>query len=513
MKNPSNRILMNTFFLYGKMCITIFLSFLSTRIVLQALGVVDYGIFGVIGGVINMLGFLSASMAATTQRFMSYSEGNGNFEDKKQVFNVSIVLHALIALCAVVLLCGFFPLFFETIINIPSGSVYAAKVVYFSMVFSVAVTVLTVPYDAVVNSHEDMLYYAIVGVVEGIGKLLVALYITIVVPDNRLIVYGILTAGLSIMIMIAMRIYCHKRYAECQFDLLGCFSKSKMKEMVYFASYKLYTQTSSMIGNFGMGLLANHYFGAFINAAISISSQTVAYLQSFSNNMMKAVNPVIVKSEGEKSRGNMLVVSMYSCKYSFLMLAVFAAPVLVYLDKILALWLVNVPEWAYLMSLFAIVRALNECIFLPLEISIGAVGNIKGNSLWSSIINLLPLLILFVLFHYGFSPMAYIVVPLIFWGVAYELKTLWFAKEVCGLRVGSFLNRFVKWPYGVFCASILFGIVIRLLIGDSIGALFLALPLVVLFFLTLVWLFAMGATEKEYAKLAFDKILNKIKKR
>lgn len=108
MKNPSNRILMNTFFLYGKMCITIFLSFLSTRIVLQALGVVDYGIFGVIGGVINMLGFLSASMAATTQRFMSYSEGNGNFEDKKQVFNVSIVLHALIALCAVVLLCGFF---------------------------------------------------------------------------------------------------------------------------------------------------------------------------------------------------------------------------------------------------------------------------------------------------------------------------------------------------------------------------------------------------------------------
>jgi hypothetical protein len=165
------------------------------------------------------------------------------------------------------------------------------------------------------------------------------------------------------------------------------------------------------------------------------------------------------------------------------------------------------------MSLFAIVRALNECIFLPLEISIGAVGNIKGNSLWSSIINLLPLLILFVLFHYGFSPMAYIVVPLIFWGVAYELKTLWFAKEVCGLRVGSFLNRFVKWPYGVFCASILFGIVIRLLIGDSIGALFLALPLVVLFFLTLVWLFAMGATEKEYAKLAFDKILNKIKKR
>lgn len=504
---------MNTFFLYGKMCITIFLSFLSTRIVLQALGVVDYGVFGVIGGAVNMLGFLSASMAATTQRFMSYSEGNGNFEDKKQVFNVSIVLHALIAICAVVLLCSFSPLLFETIINIPSERIYAAKVVYFSMVFSVAVTVLTVPYDAVINSHENMLYYAIVGVAEGIGKFLIALYVTIVIPDNRLIIYGVLTASLSIVVMIAMRIYCQKRYAECQFNPFVCFSMHKMKEMAHFALYKLCAQTTSMVGNFGIGLLANHYFGAFINAAISISSQTVAYLQSFSNNMMKAINPVIVKSEGENSRGSMLVVSMYSCKYSFLILAVFAVPILVYLDKILALWLVNVPEWAYLMSLFAIVRALNECMFLPLETSIGAVGNIKGNSLWSSIINLLPLLILFILFHYGFSPMAYIVVPLIFWGVAYELKTLWFAKKVCGLRVGSFLNSFVKWPYGVLCASVLFGIVIRLLIGDSIGALFLALPLVVLFFLTLVWLFAMDATEKKYAKIVFDKILNKIKKR
>lgn len=512
MNDSSNRILKNTFFLYGKMCLTIFLNFLSTRIVLQALGVIDYGIFGVIGGAINMLGFLSASMAATTQRFMSYSEGKGDLEEKKQIFNVSIILHALIALCAVLLLCIFMPLLFDTIINIPQERVYAAKIVYICMVFSVAITVLTVPYDAVINSHENMLYYAFVGVAESIGKFLVALYITTVVSTNRLIVYGILTAGLSILVMVVMRIYCHKCYAECQFKPFVYFSRYKMKEMTRFASYKLYAQTTSMVGNFGLGLLANHYFGAIINAATSISNQTVAYLQSFSNNMMKAVNPVIVKSEGDSNRNNMLVVSMYSCKYSFLILAVFVAPVLVYLDKILELWLVNVPEWTYLISLFAIVRALNECLFLPLETSIGAVGNIKGNSLWSSIINLLPLLILFILFHYGFSPMAYIVVPLILWGFIYELKTLWFAKKVCGLRVATFLNKYVKRPYSALCVSILFGIMIRSLFGDSIGALLFALPLVVIFFLILVWLFAMNTSEKEYAKIALNKIINKINK-
>lgn len=511
MNNSSNIILKNTFFLYGKMCLTIFLNFLSTRIVLQSLGVIDYGIFGVIGGAINMLGFLSASMAATTQRFMSYSEGIGNLEEKKQFFNVSVILHALIALCAIFLLCGFSPLLFDTIINIPQERVYAAKIVYVCMVFSVAMTVLTAPYDAVINSHENMLYYAVVGVAESIGKFLVALYISMVPIPNRLIVYGILTAGLSILVMIAMRIYCHMCYAECQFNPFVYFSKQKMKEMTRFASYKLYAQITSMVGNFGLGLLTNHYFGAAINAATSIASQTVAYLQSFSNNMMKAVNPVIVKSEGDNNRNNMLVVSMYSCKYSFLILAVFSAPVLVFLDKILELWLVNVPEWAYLMSFFAIVRALNECMFLPLETSIGAVGNIKGNSLWSSIINILPLFILFILFYYGFSPMAYIVVSLILWGFVYELKTLWFAKKVCGLRVITFLNKYVKGPYSAFCASVLFGIIIRSLIGDSsILVLFLALLLVVIFFSTLVWLFVMNASEKEYAKIALKKITNKI---
>lgn len=129
MSSNPNKIVKNTSFLYGKMCITIFFTFYTTRLVLQSLGVVDYGIFGVVGGAVNMLGFLSASMAATTQRFMSFFEGSGNFEDKKQIFNVSIVLHIIIAVCAGLLLYVFSYLFFEKIINVPVERLYAAKVV------------------------------------------------------------------------------------------------------------------------------------------------------------------------------------------------------------------------------------------------------------------------------------------------------------------------------------------------------------------------------------------------
>ena len=374
MSSSPNRIDKNTFFLYGKMLITIFFTLYTTRLVLKSLGVVDYGVFGVIGGAVNMLGFLSASMAATTQRFMSYSEGTGNLEDKRQVFNVSVILHFIIAICACLLLCSFSYLFFDKIINVPVERLYAAKVVYYSMVFSVTVTVLSVPYDAVINSHENMLYYSIVGIIDSFVKLIIAIYIATSVSGDKLIVYGILMAVLSIVVMIVMQIYCHKYYSECVFKPLTYFSKKKLKQMSSFASWKLSTQFTSMVGNYGAGLLMNHYFGAVINAAISIASQVISQLQSFSNNMIKAVNPAIVKSEGENNRESMLQVSMYSCKYSFLIFAIFAAPALVCLDKLLVWWLVDVPQWAYLMTLVGILRSLNECLLLPLETSIVATA-------------------------------------------------------------------------------------------------------------------------------------------
>lgn len=190
---------------------------------------------------------------------MSYSEGNGNLEDKRQVFNVSVILHFIIAICACLLLCSFSYLFFDKIINVPVERLYAAKVVYYSMVFSVTVTVLSVPYDAVINSHENMLYYSIVGIIDSFVKLIIAIYIATSVSGDKLIVYGILMAVLSIVVMIVMQIYCHKYYSECVFKPLTYFSKKKLKQMSSFASWKLSTQFTSMVGNYGAGLLMNHY--------------------------------------------------------------------------------------------------------------------------------------------------------------------------------------------------------------------------------------------------------------
>lgn len=513
MSSTPNKIVKNTVFLYGKMCITIFITLYTTRLILKSLGVIDYGIFGVIGGAANMLGFFSASMAATTQRFMSYFEGYGNLEDKKKVFNVSIILHIIIALCAGLILYAFSDLFFSKIINIPIERIYAARVVYYSMIFSIMITVISVPYDAVINSHENMLYYSIVGIIESLGKLIIAIYIITFASGDKLVIYGILTVILSIAVMLSMKIYCNKHYTECVFKPTIYFSKRTLKKMLGFASWKLSSQFTSMVGNYGIGLLMNHYFGAVINAAISVASQVIAQLQAFSNNMIKAVNPAIVKLEGENNRGNMLEVSMYSCKYSFLVFALFAAPALVCLDKLLVWWLVDVPDWAYLMTLVGIVRSLNECLLLPLETSIGATGKIKGNSFYSSLINIFPLLILVLLFYIGYSPMAYVVVSFVVWGILYELKTIYYAKKICQLNIRIFFNGYIKRPYITFLLSVIWGILVRFLLGNNILSICITIFSVLIVFTSCVWFFVMERTENEYAKSVLKNICNKMNRK
>lgn len=171
--SAKNRVIKNTVFLYAKMGITVFISLYTTRLILESLGASDFGVFNIIGGAIVMLGFLNSTLANATQRFMSYAEGEGNLLKKKKVFNVSIVLHAGVALATgIILLIAMYP-FFHGVLNIPSERVFAAKIIYLCTLLSTLLTIVNVPYDAIMNAHENMLYYSLVGIFESLLKLLV----------------------------------------------------------------------------------------------------------------------------------------------------------------------------------------------------------------------------------------------------------------------------------------------------------------------------------------------------
>ena len=494
MSSTANRVIKNTGFLYAKMGITMFISLYTTRLILNSLGASDFGIFNIVGGAIAMLGFLNAAMASATQRFMSYSEGEGDKEKQKSIFNISFVLHFFIALVVglALVVAGWF--FFNGILNIPPSRVFAAKVVYGSLIVSTMFTVMTVPYDAVMNAHENMKYYAIVGVFESLLKLAVA-FITVYTLCDKLIVYGILMACIPLIVLTIMRVYCHKHYEECLIAPRKYWNASLMKEIASFAGWNFIGSMGSFICNYGNGVVVNHFFGTIVNAALGIVNQINGQMLAFSNNMMKALNPVIVKSEGAHDRQKMLNFSLMGCRISFFLFSWIAIPVIVEADFILKLWLKNVPEWTVLFMRFQMVRTLLELSILSLNTSLSATGQIKELNILSVVFNLTPLFILCFLFSMGFPPYwLYIVMLTVV--VTQNLLKLNLCHKYCSLSYGQYFQT-VFFPL-LFTALLMLvmGFIVTLLMNETFIRLVLSVVLQWTVLVSVTWFVVLSHDEK-----------------
>jgi O-antigen/teichoic acid export membrane protein len=389
-----------------------------------------------------MLGFLNAAMASATQRFMSYSEGAGDKEKQKSIFNISVILHFFIAITIgiVLLIAGYF--FFHSILNIPAARIYAAQMVYYFMIVSTMLTVMTVPYDAVLNAHENMLYYAVVGIVESVLKLAVAFVVVYTLAD-KLIIYGALMTGISLLVMVIMRVYCKRNYEECVFKPRTYYNKALMQEMTGFAGWNFLTAFSSVVGQYGLGIVLNHFFGTLLNAAQGIANQLCGQLQSFSNTMLKALNPHITKSEGAGNRSVMLQSSLSGCKFSFFLVSFFVIPFLIDASYIMKIWLKNVPEYGVAFFRFQVIRTLIEQLTIVLGVSISAQGNIANISKIKSIINILPIILTSVVFYLGFSPYFMYIVWIACWSILGGIVSVYFAKINCGLSIKDFIKQVI----------------------------------------------------------------------
>lgn len=448
------------------MGITVFISLYTTRLVLDALGASDFGIFNVVGSAIAMLGFLHAAMSSATQRFMSFYEGKGDREKQKYIFNVSTVLHYGIAilLVLVLLLAGY--VFFNGVLNIPVDRVFAAKVIYGSLMFSVAFTVISVPYEAVLNAHENMLYYSIIGVLESLLKLVVALIIVNYAGD-KLVLYGILMAVIPFLTRTIMQVYCHRKYEECILAPSKFYDKVLMKEMTTFAGWSFLGTASGMITQYGMGLVLNSFFGTVLNAAQGIANQISGQLMVFSNTMMKALNPVIAKSEGVGNRNFMLEASMHGCKFSFLLLAFFAIPFAIETPYILGLWLKNIPEWAVWFVRLDLLRFLIEQLTILIGRTVEIEGNIRNYSIIKSVLNVLPIFVAYVFFKLGFPPYYLYLIWILCWSIFGGMVSLYFSNSQCGLSYNMYIKRVFVPTFCIGVGMFVSGVTISLLKDES----------------------------------------------
>lgn len=504
----AHRVAKNTGILYARMAITVFISLYATRLVLDALGVADFGLFNVVGGVIAMLGFLNSSMAAATQRFMSFAQGEGDLEKVKRIFNMSTVLHAGIAVLMVLVLeiAGYF--FFNGILNIAPDRIEVAKIIYHFMVASTFFTVLSVPYEAVITSHENMLFYAILGIIEVILKLGIALYITYSALDH-LIAYGFLMAALSIFLLILRRIYCHRYYAECVLNFSKYYEKSLLKDISSFAGWSLLGSASSMLANYGQGIVINVFFGTVINAAQGIANQVSGQLGVFASTLVKALNPMIDKSEGAGNRILMLKATMTGCKLSFFLLSLMYIPFLLEMSYILKLWLTILPNYVIIFCQLLLVRFLIEQLFIPLVSSIAAVGNIKKYQIIISIGNLFPLLFSYFFFKMQYPPYLLYILFLIY-SIFSAMITIYFAKVNCGLSILDFIKNVIVRCLIVFLITFLTAYLPVYFLEEGIVELALVILISTLLLGIMIWVVGLNDYEKEGVKKIINNIIGRV---
>lgn len=437
----AKRVILNTGFLYGKMVISIFIALYSTRIVLNALGVEDFGIFNLVAGVIAMLSFLNAAMTVSTQRYMSFYLGAGEAHKLDAVFRTSVFLHLVIGVLIVVSLeiAGIF--LFNGFLNIPSERITTAKIVYHFMVVSTFFTINAVPYDAAINAHENMLVDALTGVFESIMKLGIAVSLIFYLND-RLILYALLMAGLTILIRIIKSVYCLKQYNECKVKIKGGFDFPLLKEMFSFAGWNLFGALCGLGRGQGLAIILNLFFGTVVNAAFGIANQVSGQLNAFSVNMLKALNPQIIKSEGANDRNRMLRLSMMASKYSSFLLAFFAIPLIFEMPYVLKLWLKTVPDYTVIFCQLILVGTMTSQLTVGLQTAIQSTGKIK---MYQSVVGSLLLLnlpISYFLLKFGFPAYSALISFIGIEVLAVAFRII-FLHRIAGLSVLDYLQKVI----------------------------------------------------------------------
>jgi len=502
-----NRVVKNTGILYARMAITVCISLYSTRLILNALGLEDFGLFNLVGGAIAMLGFLNGSMAAATQRFISFSQGAGDFEKVKRIFNMSILLHVVVAILAVIILeiLGFY--FFHQIFNISPQRVAVGQLIYHFMVVSTLFTILSVPYEAVITSHENMLFFAIISILESLLKLAIAFYISYSIADH-LYLYGLLSAVLSVLLLLIRLAYCNLKYPECLISIKQNFDKPLLKEMSKFAGWSLLGYSSSMITGYSQGILLNFFFGTIVVAAFSIAGQVCGQLGAFTNNMLKSLNPQLDKSAGANDRLSLLNFTLLGSKLSFFLFGFLSIPVIVEMPLILKYWLKNVPEYTSLFCILNLIRTLVECLYNTLNLSIAAIGKIRKFQTYSSIINLFPIVISYFLFINKLPPYSLHLV-FIFFSLLSLMLSIFYSYKTFELPVFIFLKNVVFRCFIAFLASFCLGYLPLFFFPKGILQLILVTLLSIISFSIFFFNFILSKNEKNDMKNIFQLFLDK----
>lgn len=432
----ANRVILNTAILYIQMVVNAVIALMSTRWVLEALGKEDFGIYNLVGGVIAMFSFLNVAMAAATQRFLSYSIGQNKEKVVKDTFKCSVVLHIVIGVIVLVLFEVMGAYFMHYKMQIPHGRFDEAMIVLHCLSVSTFFTILTVPYQAILNAKENMLTIAFIGIYESGVKFVIAI-ILLKYCGDRLVLYAFLMMSMFISSMIILRVYCLRKYHETRLDWHSKIDYVLFKKIFSFAGWNFIGSISGLIRNQGLSMLMNTFFGVLINAAYGIANQVNGQAQFFSRTIIRSLQPQIVKSEGSGDRERMIRISLTACKIPFLMLSLIVVPLIAEMPFVLRIWLGSVPENSVVFCRIILLVTLFFQIKMGLHIAIDSVGKIKWYQIVCGGLHFIVLPIAYYIYIQGYSAYYGLIIVLIEELVTIFFTTL-FAKSLAGIGLKKY---------------------------------------------------------------------------
>lgn len=444
--------------LYVRMLFGMLVSLYTSRVVLQALGVEDYGIYNVIGGVVAMFSMISNSLSSSVSRFLTFELGKGNLEGLKRVFSTSLSIHVALVLVIVLLSETLGLWFLNTHMTIPENRLYAANWVFQASVLTFVINLLSVPFSASIVSHERMSAFAYIGILDIVLRLLIILFIAYSGWNfDRLIIYSLLLVGVVCIMQAIYWNYCTRNFEECKFGL--SFDVNYWKEMSSFAGWNFIGCTAGLLKDQGVNILLNLFIGPIINAARGIANTVNNVLASFSGNFMTALNPQITKSYAAGDYDYMFSLVERGSRFSYYILLLFALPMLFETEFVLTLWLKHYP--AHTVNFVRLILIVTMCDILSntlINLQV-ATGQIRNYQLVVGGMLLMNFPLSYFCLKMGLPPESTLIVALIVAVCCLFLRLL-FLRKMVGLSMKRYLRK--------VCGNVLFVTLLAMIIPSFI---------------------------------------------
>jgi len=491
--NAATKVVFNTAVLYAKILVSMAIAFVSVPLVLRALGTSDYGLYNLVAGVVAMLSFLNNSMAVSSQRYMSVAMGANDVQQINSVYNTSFLLHLILGVLVIIgLEIGSF---FIDNLNIEADRIEVAQIIFQFLILTTFSRIISVPFDAIMNAHEDMIAFSVIELIDSVLMLMTAVVLQYLTGD-KLIFYGLAVLGIAVLTFFMKYGWSHWKYKNYRINIIKYKDQLQLKSMFGFAGWNLFGGLAFMGRNQGVAVIINLFLGTIANAAYGVANQINGALSHFASTFQKAINPQLMKSEGMGNRERLLKISFISSKFSVLALCIFAVPLIVEMPDVLQIWLRgNIPPYTVELSCCILSLSIVYQYSMGIMSSIQATGNIRNYQITMGCLILMNIPLAYILLKMEF-PVYFVTISCIIIELISLIVRIVFAKKLVNMNFKDFWSQVIRPTLIVVVVPLICCLIPHYIISNMWGRLVCTCGLYVFLYLLMMWYIAFDKSQR-----------------